>query len=102
MALFSGSVKTEVNSNTVLKIGQWEHIAFTLSGKLASIYLNGVLKSSNTNMNIPRNLNRLYCYIGRSNWYPSAIDATADYDEIKIINRAISQVEVLNEFNRID
>ena len=82
-------------SPTNLPLNQWTHIAFTLSGSIGTIYLNGTNVKQGTTL-IPSNTNRTYNYFGTSwysgnilNQYPNAI-----FDEVKIFNRCLSQREI--------
>ena len=91
----STSTGNRLISPTNLLLNQWTHIAFTLSGSIGTIYLNGTNVKQGTTL-IPSNTNRTYNYFG-TNWhsgnilnqYPNAI-----FDEVKIFNRCLSQREI--------
>ena len=90
----STSTDNRLISPTNLPLNQWTHIAFTLSGSIGTIYLNGTNVKQGTTF-IPSNTNRTYNYFGTifrsgsTQDYPNAI-----FDEVKIFNRCLSQREI--------
>ena len=76
-----------------LILGQWTHWVFTLSDTVVSFYANGLLINQESNMYIPRNINRTSNYIGKSNsdWQGNL---WADLDDLRIYNRSMSQAEI--------
>jgi len=91
----------EVHSSLKLELNKWVHITAALNIPHAGIYINGVSYTrplsafGDSVPNVVRNTN----FIGRSNWWPQNADANAEYDELKIFDRALSQQEINNEMN---
>ncbi len=91
-------VFTNNNSTPVLEatnqlpLNQWAHLAATLSGTTATIYINGNPAGS-TNLNRPPNVIRTNNYIGRSAYssdsYPNAL-----FDELRIWSGARTQGQI--------
>jgi Concanavalin A-like lectin/glucanases superfamily len=78
-----------------IKTGKWYTFAFTYNGSVAKIYMNGMLKTSNSKSTI-LNPNSDDLFIGMSNindaifpyWFNGVID------EIRIYRRALSATEI--------
>lgn len=78
--------------------GGWHYIAITLNGDTGRMYVDGVLRATNTDMTInPINLGAALNYIGKSQF---AADPEFDglIDELKIYNYALSTVEIGREY----
>ena len=84
-------------ANLTMSINVWNHIAVTLAGNSAFMYLNGSIIGAWNSNSIPRNVYRSSCYFGRSN-YPGDSLSNAKFDAIKIYNRALSSYEIWNDF----
>ena len=78
----------EINMNS------WYHIAFSVSGRVGTIYIDGKATSGFTLSGDAKNLQRNYNYIGKSNWAADSL-AVAIYDDIRIYNRALCAAEIL-------
>lgn len=78
--------------------GSWTHIAVTLAGTNASVYLDGSMAGSWITSVVPRNVVRSSCYFGKSN-FDYDYYSYAKFDEIKIYNRALSANEIWNQCN---
>ncbi len=94
----SFSILNDGNENihfgvTELPYNKWFHLATVLKGTTSFIYVNGILDSDKFNVNIPKNVTRYMNYIGKSPWSHDAY-ANADFDEIKIFNRALDASEI--------
>ena len=86
----------QFQATQTLPLNQWSHVAATLSGSTATIYINGVAAGIST-FSTPVNIVRNYCYIGKSNWgdpYANAI-----FDELRIWNTAKTQAEIQASMN---
>lgn len=80
-----------------LPLNQWSHIAATLSGTTATIYINGVAAGTSI-FSAPANVTRNNCYIGKSNWNGDAY-ADAVFDELRIWNIARTESEIQSSMN---
>jgi alpha-L-arabinofuranosidase len=77
-----------------LPLGEWSHLAVTLAGTTATLYVNGAVVDTNTAMTLnPSSLGTTtQNYIGKSQWPDPYLSATAD--EFQIYNRALGAAEV--------
>lgn len=83
---------TQFAASQTLVLNQWSHIAATLKGNTATIYINGISAGSAT-FPSPVNITRNNCYIGKSNWNGDP-NANAIFDELRIWNTAKSQLDI--------
>jgi hypothetical protein len=82
-----------------LKLNQWSHLAFVYrKSNNSNIYINGTLVYDQFYPFSPLNVYRKKNYLGKSNWNSDAY-ADADFDELKIYNRALNFSEVLFDMN---
>jgi fibronectin type 3 domain-containing protein len=89
-----GGVEQQLNT-TALPTGRWMHLAVTLSGSTATLYINGVAVATNTAITLaPDTINPAFNYIGKSQF----VDATfnGQIDDFRIYNYALSAAEVGN------
>lgn len=89
-----GTTTEFIQSNTVLRIGVWEFVCFVVNETMGSIYLNGKKVAESVSYRALHSV-RTKNYLGKSNWNDGL--ANADFDELKIFNRALSQNEILQE-----
>lgn len=88
-------------SRQKLKLNEWSHLAFVFSNSNnSSIYINGTSVYDQLYSFGPLNVNRTKNYLGKSSWNNDAY-ANADFDELKIYNRALNWSEVLHDMNII-
>lgn len=87
-----------LKANKKLSLNQWNHVAGTLNGTTATIYVNGVVAGTMTLNTPPTNVSRNNCYIGKSN-HPADGPLNASLDEVRIWNRALTQCEIQNNMN---
>jgi Concanavalin A-like lectin/glucanases superfamily len=87
---------SQFQANQTLPLNQWSHIAATLSGTTATIYINGIAAGTGT-FPTPVNITRNKCYIGKSNWADPY--ANAIFDELRIWNTAKTQAEIQASMN---
>jgi hypothetical protein len=85
-------------SSVTLSNYTWTHVAGILQGNNISIYLNCILTHSETVTFLPQNVVRMNNYIGRSNWIFDSY-ANAKFRNVRIYNRALSQSELITDFN---
>jgi O-glycosyl hydrolase len=79
----------------VLSAGTWYHVAVTLSGNTGTLYVNGAVAATNTNMTIhPASLgSTTQNYIGKSQYSDPGFQGSID--DFRIYSRALSASEVL-------
>ncbi|MFC0506498.1 beta-L-arabinofuranosidase domain-containing protein [Micromonospora costi] len=84
----------QINGNAALPTNEWVHLAVTLSQNTGTLYVNGQVAGTNTNMTLnPTHLgNPGNRWIGRSQYGDPFLDATID--EFHIFDRALSQEQI--------
>jgi hypothetical protein len=93
--LEKSSITLEMYTNVKFTLNQWQHVAFVLNYTTFFIYLDGNQMANKTcSKMMPNNLVRNNNFLGRSSVYPFDQDANADFDELKIFNRPLTQQEV--------
>jgi hypothetical protein len=96
--IYSGSANSSFQSDDTIVTNSWVHIAVTIDNSgFACIYLNGVLSSS-AQLNIPVNVERTNCFIGRSTWNNDKY-FKGTIDEVSIWNRALTNSEIIDLMN---
>ncbi len=100
-AIKNGGTELNVSSNYAFPLSTWVHLAVTQSGNAASLYINGALVATNTNLTIKpsqltpsgtttgTNLN----YLGKSQFSADAM-LKGSIDEFKIYKRALTTAEI--------
>ena len=88
----------QFQANDQIPLNQWSHIAATLSGTTATIYINGVASGS-ANFPVPANVIRNNNYIGRSNWGWGDPAPSASFDDLRIWNVAKTGSEIQASMN---
>ncbi len=77
-----------------LPVGQWAHVAVTLSGNTARIYTNGALAATATGITLkPSDVRPLCNYLGKSQW-PADPYFNGVLDEVLITDYALSAAQV--------
>lgn len=94
-AIKNGGTELNVSYNYTFPLNTWTHLAVTQSGNTASLYINGTLVATNTNINIkPSALgNTTQNYLGKSQFSADPM-FKGSIDEFKIYNRALSASEI--------
>jgi hypothetical protein len=78
---------------TVLPTGAWTHVAVTISNTTAKIFVNGVLRATNTAFTFdPGDLNTKYNYLGKSQW-PDPLFA-GKLDDVRFLTSALSDAQI--------
>ena len=91
-AIKNGGGEQIVETST-LAAGTWVHVAVTLNGNTARLYVNGSLAASNSSVTInPSDFNPSANYIGKSQYADPLFDGRID--EFRIYNYALSAAEV--------
>ncbi|MCA9259850.1 MAG: hypothetical protein KDA61_11650, partial [Planctomycetales bacterium] len=83
-----------VDSSVTLPSGVWSHVAVSLSGTTARLYVDGVLRGSNPGTTLtPADLGETSAnYLGKSQWPDPAF--LGSIDEFRIYSRALSTAEI--------
>ena len=95
------------NASAPTKVGEWTHIAATFDGKTLRIHLNGI-EAQNTESNFDKaahgNNFLIGCVFGDPTSNDVNLQQTAFFpghiDSVRLYNRALSQKEVLGDYNR--
>lgn len=95
ISLDSYYAEQQLNAPSALPTGTWSHLAVTLSGTTATLYVNGVAVDTNTSMTLnPSSLpSTTQNYIGRSQFAPDPY-LSGSVDEFQIYNRALTAAEI--------
>ncbi len=85
-----------INSTIALTAGAWNHIAVTLSGNTATMYVNGTVAGTNTGVTLhPSSLGTTTLnYLGRSQWSGDPY-LNGAIDDFRIYSRALTASEVV-------
>ena len=90
-------ITPDLDSSNWIGPNAWHHVAVTISGDTGRMYVDGVLRATNTSMTIdPIDLATTLNYIGKSQWPDPEFDGLID--ELKIYNYALSTVEIGEEY----
>ncbi|KAH7308512.1 glycosylase [Stachybotrys elegans] len=83
-----------INGNATLPVGEWVHLAVTLTGGTGTLYVNGGVAGVNENMTLgPADLgNPGNRWIGRSQYGDAYLNATID--EFHVFDRALDADEI--------
>jgi rhamnogalacturonan endolyase len=94
-AITTGGGEQQVNTSAPLTVGAWQHVAVTLRGSTATIYLNGVAVGSNTGVTLrPASLGQTTNnFIGKSQFGVDPALA-ASVDDFRIYSRGLLAAEV--------
>lgn len=96
-AINSGSGEQVINSSVAIAASTWTHVALTLRGNSATLYINGVVAGTNTSMTThPAALGATtQNYIGKSQWSNDP-NLQGSIDDFRLYSRTLSLAEVLN------
>lgn len=94
-AITTGTGEQQVNTSSPLTVGAWQHVAVTLRGTTATVYLNGVAVGTNAGVTLrPSSLGQTTNnFIGKSQF---AVDPAlaASIDDVRIYARGLTATEV--------
>lgn len=92
--IFANGVGRSLTTASALPVGQWTHVAVTLSNRTANLFINGAKAASSSFFSIrPSQFNPVLNYIGRSQ-YPFDPLFNGGIDDFQIFNYALSETEV--------
>ena len=84
---------TQTVETTVLPTGTWTHVAVTISGTTAKIFVNGQLRATNTGFTLdPGALQTNFNYLGKSQW-PDPL-FSGKLDDLRFLTTALSDAQV--------
>ena len=85
---------TQMVETSALAPNQWRHVAVTLSGNTARLYVNGVLAASNTGMSItPASFSPRVNFLGKSQWISDPMFSGL-MDDVLITDYALSAAQI--------
>jgi uncharacterized protein len=95
MTTNGGGSEQGVNGNAPLPLNAWSHVAVTLSGSTATLYVNGIAVGTNSAMTLnPAALGALTNHwLGRSHYTADPL-YVGSLDELNIYGRALSAAEI--------
>jgi hypothetical protein len=87
----------QIVQTAMLPTGQWTHIAVTLSGNTARLYVNGALAASNASVTLnPRDVAATRNYIGKSQFVDPYFNGLMD--DIRIYNYARTTEQIAQDY----
>ena len=94
-AINAGSGEQRVNTLTALTVGVWQHVAVTLRGNTATVYVDGVAAGTNNGVTLrPSSLGQTTNnFIGKSQ-FAADPTLTAAVDDFRIYSRGLTAAEV--------
>ena len=95
--LINGLGLSIASSTTSLSIGKWQHITFTVKSNVGYYYVNGEILFTGPVYN-PRAISRTGNYIGKSN-FGAQSNPKAEIDDVKIFNKSLSKLEIIDALN---
>ncbi|MEO5915160.1 MAG: LamG-like jellyroll fold domain-containing protein [Luteolibacter sp.] len=90
--IVNGGAEQRLNT-TVPATGQWVHVAVTLSGDTGKLYVNGVVKDTQTITINPTDFAPTKNYIGKSQWPDPLYNGRIE--DFRVYSRALSGTEIL-------
>ena len=92
-AIRNGGSEQTVTTSAPLATGQWQHVAVTLSGGTARIYLNGVQAASAAVNITPSQFSPKYNYLGKSA-FPADPLFKGRLDEVRVADYAFTATQI--------
>jgi hypothetical protein len=82
--------------------GKWQHVAYTQSGTLGTLYIDGVAKKSGSVTMVPADLGTPgYNYLARSSYSQDQYLQNSMYNDFRIYNRALGSSEITVLANKL-
>jgi autotransporter-associated beta strand protein len=98
-AINSGSGEQIVQRSGALASGSWQHVAVTLNGSTAILYVNGVAVATNSSMTIaPSAFNPIKNYLGKSQFTADPL-FNGKLDEVEIADYAMTAAQISARYN---
>lgn len=93
-----GSYQNElgIESNKALPLGTWTHMAVTIQGGTATMYMNGAIVAQATGWNIkPSDMGSTdQNYLAKSQWAGDNNDPNSTVDDVRIYDRALTSDDI--------
>ena len=89
---------SQYQANSTVPLNQWVHLAATMTGTSATIFINGIASGTAT-LVAPANVTRNYNYIGRSNWGWGDAAPDGSFDELRIWSIAKTGAQIQAAMN---
>jgi len=86
----SAGINFDVLANSILDIGQWQHIAFTYDGSYIKLYKNGSMVDSSAANGTITNVSQSF-KIGSLEYQSSSFPMQGSIDEVRLWDKAISE-----------
>jgi len=94
-AITTGAGEQQVNTSAPLTVGVWQHVAVTLRGSTATIYLNGTAVGTNTGVTLrPSSLGQSTNNFIAESQFSADPALTASVDDFRIYSRGLTAAEV--------
>ncbi len=87
-----------VSTSQSFQLNTWYHIAYTLYGNTATIYINGISVGSISNSISPDNIETSSNFFGKDG---SMMATSLILDEVRIYKGAMTSNQVLTDYNNI-
>jgi hypothetical protein len=96
-AMRTPAVGEQVLDGVALSVGQWTHVAVTITGDTGRLYRDGELVATNTNMTLnPIDVSAALNYLGKSQWPDPEFDGLID--DLKIWNYARTTEQIAQDY----
>lgn len=88
----NGGTEQQLNA-PLLTVGQWTHVAVTISGNTGKLFINGTLVNTNTGMTInPVDIGTKFNFIGKSQWPDPLFKGRLD--DLRFFSTALTDAQV--------
>lgn len=91
--------QSSVSTSQSFQLNTWHHIAYTLNGNTATIYINGISVGSISNSISPDNIETTSNFFGKDGG--NLMATSLILDEVRIYKGAMTSNQVLTDYNNI-
>jgi len=91
--------QSSVSTSQSFQLNTWYHIAYTLNGNTATIYINGISVGSISNSISPDNIETTSNFFGKDGG--NLMATSLILDEVRIYKGAMTSNQVLTDYNNI-